>query len=166
MAELGAVSAIIALVGAGTKVSIALFDLASAVGAAGKELQYIATEVSLFCSVLKELQSTLEDADSYSLTPAAISLARRIADECQAVISEIEGTVNSLRKAQGPSDFPSVDWIDKVKWTFKRSKIQVQRQTLESCKSTLHLFLATTKWGRRQSERKYVAPLVNKYNTK
>ena len=157
MAELAAISAVVGLVGAGTQISILLFDLASAIGGASKELHYIATEVSLFCSVLKELQFTLEEADRYGLTPAAISLAQRIANECQAVISEIGTTVGSLRKAQGPSDFPSVDWINKVKFTFKKSKIQVQRQTLESCKSTLVLFLTTARWSRRQSQRKYVA---------
>lgn len=62
MAEIGLIASLIGLVGAGTKLSIAIFDFASSIGHAGNELQHVAQEISLLCSVLEQLQGLLEHA--------------------------------------------------------------------------------------------------------
>ena len=157
MAELGAIASIVGLAGAGIKVSFALFDLADRIGSAGDEVKSFATELSLFCSVLQEVDNVLQDTANTRLTPAALSLVEEVTRRCRDVITYIEGIVGSLTKDQNPFDLPSIEWKGRVKWIFKRSKIQVQRQTLESCKSTLQLLLTTLRWSRRYSTPK-VAP--------
>lgn len=151
MAEIGAVASIVGLAGAGIKVSFALFDLADRIGSAGEEVKLVATELSLFCSVLQEVASVIQDDDTSQLTPAALLLVNEVTSRCREVVTEIDKIVSSLTKDQSPFDLPSLEWTSRVKWTFKRSKVQVQRQTLESCKSTLQLLLTTLRWSRRYS---------------
>lgn len=153
MAEIGAVASIIGLAGVGIKVSFALFDLADRIGSAGEEVRLVATDISLFCSVLKEVASVIQEGDTSQLTPAALFLINEVVSHCGEVVTEIDKTVSSLTKDQNlnPSDLPSLEWTRRVKWIFKRSKVQVQRQTLESCKSTLHLLLTTLRWSGRYS---------------
>lgn len=151
MAEIGVVASIVGLAGAGIQVSFALFDLADRIGSAGEEVKLVATELSLFNSVLQEVASVIQDGDASQLTPAALSLVDGVTSRCREVVTEIDKIVSSLTKDQNPFDLPKLEWISRVKWTFKRSKVQVQRQTLESCKSTLQLLLTTLRWSRRYS---------------
>lgn len=151
MAELGVIASIIALAGSGIKVSIVLFDLADRIGSAGDEVRLLATEVTLFCSVLQAVQIALEDPSGSHYTPAALQLVDQLVRHCISVINEIDNIISSLVKEEGTSDFPSLEWTGRVRWTFRRSKVQVKRQTLESCKNTLHLLLTTLRWSRRFS---------------
>ena len=151
MAEFGVITSIIALAGSGIKVSIILFDLADRVGSAGDEVKQVASDITLFCSVLQAVQNALEDPTGSHYTPAALELVDQVIQHCKSIVDEIDDIVSSLVKEGDPSDFPSLEWTSRVKWTFKRSKVQVKRQTLESCKSTLHLLLTTLRWSRRYS---------------
>ena len=48
MAEIGLIASIIGVAGAGAQLSIALFQVAQSIGAAGQETRVIAAEISLF----------------------------------------------------------------------------------------------------------------------
>jgi hypothetical protein len=154
MAELGIIVSIVGLVGAGAKLSIVLFDFASTIGSAGYELQAIGTEISLFCSVLKQVQGVLSHAH-FHYSAVAIHTAQEILDRCQAIFDNIEDIVLGLRDVQSRDKIPTTDFVRKVKWTFKKSKVQVLRSTLESCKITLHIMLTTMELAERVSLRGY-----------
>jgi hypothetical protein len=152
-----AISAIIGVAGAGAKLSILLFEFASTVGSAEQEIRQIGIEISLFCSVLKQLQSTLAKAKSYRYSLSAIETTREILDRCQQLFEEIEAIVCGLRKRGGERLVESsVDWIGRVKWTFKLSQVQKLRTTLESCKVTLHLMLTTLEFAQKLAARRSV----------
>ena len=154
MAELSAIASIVGIVGAGAQLSIALFNLAEVVGSAGSEIRLLGTEISLFCSVLKQLEKTLTKARSCRYSMSAIETTQEILDRCRDVFKSIETAIDGLSKPKGQSLEPSVDLLARMKWAFARSKVQMQRATLESCKITLHLMLATLEFARKLSHRR------------
>jgi hypothetical protein len=157
MAEIGAIASIIGVVGAGAKLSIILFEFASTVGSAGAEVKRIGIEISLFCSVLKQLQSTLTKAKAYRYSLSALQTTQEILDRCQEIFKDIEDIVDGLRKRRtGEAAETSMDLISRAKWTFKRSQVQVLRTTLESCKITLHLMLTTLEFAQKIGTRRSV----------
>ena len=154
MAEIGIIASVVGIVGAGTKLSIVIFDFAASIGAAGRELQDVATEISGLCSVLKQLQGVLEHAH-FRPSERAIESAQRIIEQCLKVFTDIDDIIVELKRAKGNDLFPSVDFVSKVKWTFsKKSKVLMLRSTLEACKSTLSVMLITMLLAERVSERR------------
>lgn len=149
MAGIEVIASIIGLAGAGIQVSIALFDLADRIGSAGEEVRLVAIELTLFSNVLEAVRVALDDGEKNNCTPAAYQLIEQVVQHCTTVVEDIRSIASSLKREDGNDFFPSLEWTDRVKWTFKKSKIQVKRQTLESCKSTLHLLLTTMRWSRR-----------------
>jgi hypothetical protein len=154
MAEIGILASVIGIVGAGTKLTLTIFDFAASIGASGRELQNIATEISGLCAVLKQLQSVLEHAH-FRPSATAIESAQQLIEQCGKVFAEIDEIVGELRRAKGDELFPSVDFVGKVKWTFsKKSKVLMLRSTLEACKSTLSVMLVTMLLAERVSQRR------------
>jgi len=155
MAELGAIASIIGIIGAGAKVSISLYDFASSVGQAGTEVRIIATEISLFCSVLGQLKNTLSKAKACRYSISAIDTAQEILDRCRALFDEIDGIVSALKKPKPDgSGETSTDFVARVKWTFRKSKVKFLRSSLESLKITLHLMLTTLEIVRKTTSRR------------
>lgn len=107
MAEIGAIASIVGLAGAGVKISLTLFDLADRVGSTGAEVKLVATELSLFCSVLQEVNVGIEDIGTTHLTPAALNVLSEVTVRCADVVADIKTTVDSLTKGQSLSTFPA-----------------------------------------------------------
>ena len=157
MAEaLGAIASIISIAGAGAKLSILLFDFAGNIGSAGSEVRAIGTEISLFCSVLQQLERTLAKAKNRRYSISAIETTQKILDQCQFIFGEINGIVGRLQKQKPSSGEVAVDFKSRVRWLFKRAQVQQYRATLESCKITLHLMLTTLEFAERVSGRRQV----------
>jgi len=155
MAEaIGAIASIFGIIGAGAKLAIVLFDFASGLGSSGSEVRAIAVDISLFCSVLQQLERTLARAKDRRYSISAIETTQKILDHCQFVFSEIDGIVSGLQKHNSGTGEISVDFKARVKWMFKKSKVQVHRATLESCKITLHLMLTTLDFAQKVSARR------------
>lgn len=158
MAEvLGAIASIVGIVAAGAKLSIALFDFAGSIGSAGSEVRAIGTEITLFCSVLQQLERTLAKAKDRRYSISAIETTQKILEHCQLIFEEIDGIVTRLRKQKPSSGEVSLDFKARMKWLFKRSQVQQYRATLESCKITLHLMLTTLEFAERVSARRQVS---------
>lgn len=154
MAELGLIASIVGIAGAGAKLSITIFDFASTMGNAGRELQDISTEISLLCSVLKQLEVVLAHAHFRS-SPAARDTSEKILTKCNVVFDELGSIIGKLRSGKSDEgDFTSFDFADKVRWTFQRPKVQLLRSTLESCKLTLGLMLSTMQLAEKTSMRR------------
>ncbi|KAH6662551.1 hypothetical protein B0J14DRAFT_685494 [Halenospora varia] len=128
MAELGAIAG---LIGTGVKLSVTIFEFGSAIGSAGSEVRAIGTEISLFCSVLKQLHSTLNKAKSYRYSMSALAAALEIVTQCQIIFDKIDRIIVRLQKRKTESQEPVKNFIKAVKWTFKKSKVQILRNTLK-----------------------------------
>lgn len=157
MAEIGVIASIAGIVAAGTKLSVALFDFGSTIGSAGYEIRRIGSEISLFCAVLKQVQSKLRKSKATRYSLGAIQTTQEVLDECELVFKEIKSIIDSLTKEKLCSGRATIDWKSRIKWTFKRSQIQLQRTTLESCKITLNLMLITLDFDRKVASRRYVS---------
>lgn len=158
MAEIGLIASIIGVAGAGAKLSIAIFDMASTIGGAGKELQDLSTEISLLCSVFKQLETLLLHAH-FRYSNAAADTTRKILERCKEVFNELDDVVKDLwpRKNDGMAGIPSVDFVTRVKWLgFKSSKVKLIKSTLESYKLTLGIMLSTMQLAERTSIRTYI----------
>jgi len=141
MAEIGAIASIVGVAGAGAQLSLVLFEFASIVGSARVEVERVGMEISQFCAVLTQLRSTLKKARARRFSVSAISTTQDILERCQQVFKEIEDIVVPLQRGTGNPKETSTDLMARVKWTFKRSKVQILQKTLESSKNTLQLML-------------------------
>jgi hypothetical protein len=72
MAELGVLANLVAVVGAGLQLSVGLYDFASTLGSAGREIEDMGYDITLLCAVLKRVQSILDNPKSTRLSATAI----------------------------------------------------------------------------------------------
>jgi hypothetical protein len=131
-----------------------LFQFGASIGSASTEVKAIGTEISLFCSVLKQLHSTLTKAKSFRYSISAIATTQEILDQCQEIFNDIEAIVERLQKRKAGDVQPSLEFIQRVRWTFQKSKVQLLRTTLESCKITLHIMLTTLDFAQKIATRR------------
>jgi hypothetical protein len=149
MAELGLFANLVAVVGAGLQLSVGLYDFASTLGSAGGEIQDMGYDITLICTVLRRVQSTLDNPKSTRLSVTALQTTQEIVRRCQKILDDIKGILNKLRK-DGQTQF---DILARVKWTWKRPKILMLRGSLQSCTTTLHLMLSAIDWARSATRR-------------
>ena len=149
MAELGIVANVVGVVGAGLQLSVALYDFASNLGSAGREIEDMGYDITLLCAVLKRVQSTLDSPRSTRLSVTAIQTTQDIVNRCQKILDDINSILKKLRK-DGQTN---VDILARVRWTLKRPKILLLRGSLQSCTTTLHLMLSTIDWARNATRR-------------
>lgn len=149
MAELGVLASLVGVVGAGLQLSVALYDFASTLGSAGREIEDMGYDVTLLCAVLKRVQSTLDNPKSTRLSVTAIQTTRDIVGRCRKILDDIKSILSKLRK-DGQSD---LDIFARVKWTLKRPKVLMLRGSLQSCTTTLHLMLSAIDWARNAIRR-------------
>jgi hypothetical protein len=143
MAELGVLASLVGVVGAGLQLSVALYDFASTLGSAGREIEDMGCDITLLCAVLKRVRSTLDNPKSTRLSVTAIQTTQDIVGRCQKILDDIKGILSKLRK-DGQSD---LDVLARVKWTLKRPKVLMLRGSLQSCTTTLHLMLSAIDWA-------------------
>lgn len=150
MAEIGAIASVIGIASTGAKLSIALFDFASTIGSAATEITSVSTEISQFCVVVKQIESTLRKARTtvrYSIT--ALAAIEQITGQCQPVFDEFEKILKELKKGKAEPNF-----LGRLKWTLKRSKVQILQKTLEASKLTLSCMLMTLLFAENVSSRR------------
>jgi hypothetical protein len=139
MAELGLLANLAAVIGVGVQTSIALYNLASTIGSAGRELEDMGSDINLFCRVLRQVQKSLTNPTSARLSMTAIEDTQDVVTRCHAILEDIK---NSLEKINGGKQ-ASIDVVGRVKWIFKRPKILMQRSSLQTCTTYLQLMLST-----------------------
>jgi hypothetical protein len=149
MAELGVLANVVAVVGAGLKLSVSLYDFASTLGSAGREIEDMGYDITLLCAVLKRVQSTLDSPKTTRLSVTAIQITQDIVNRCQKILDDIRDVLKKLHK-DGQSN---IDVLARVKWTLKRPKVLMLRGSLQSCTTTLHFMLSTIDWAHNAARR-------------
>lgn len=139
MAEiLGLAANLTAVIGAGLGLSKYLYDFASALGSASSDVKSLATEITLFCSVLKHTQSVLSQTRAFRISVSAIQTAQDVIDRCQVIFDGLQETVKTLQKGQ-----LQLDIVTRVKWFFKQKRVLLIHEQLKTCGATLNLMLTT-----------------------
>jgi hypothetical protein len=102
MAELAA--SIIGIISVGTKVTLVIFEIASDLGSAGEDVQWLGTEISVFCAVLEDLKSTLEQAQSSGFSLTSLKNMGIILDHCKAILERIQNVLDKIMKISATGD--------------------------------------------------------------
>ena len=141
MAEaVGLVASILGIVGAATKLSMGLYQIASAFKEAGNEIRLIATDTSLFSRILKELGLMLRRGSN--LTWKATAIAEDLMHICETVQKDGELLLRILAPIVKQSRTRFRSAMVRIRWLFERSKFIYHRQTLSSLKLSLQLYIS------------------------
>jgi hypothetical protein len=143
MAEISAIASIISVAGAGAKLSLLLYEFASTVASARTEVISVGRDISLSCAVLKQVASVFGNQKAARFSTTALGTALDIVERCQGIFQEIDCIVRGLMNDGADGTKSSNSFIAKVKWAFKRSRVQLLQGTLDSMKITLQLMLTT-----------------------
>jgi hypothetical protein len=143
MAEISAVASIIGVAGAGARLSLLLYEFASTVAPARGEIISVGHDISLSSAVLKQVASVLDNQKAARFSTTALGTTLEIVERCLVIFQEIDSDVRGLMKERADDKISSVtlNFIAKVKWTFKRSEVRLLQGTLDSMKTTLQLML-------------------------
>ena len=144
------IASVIAVAGLGIKLSKTLYQVGHKTANAGHNINRIATNVSLFASMLKHVGSVLDDAHSLH-SPEAVETVKQILNECEAVFQEITNIIVLAKdKSEGAKEPPlangskrRISMIARAKWYFEGPKAERLLAQLEYLKTTLSVLLQT-----------------------
>ena len=110
----------------------------------------MAKDVALFSSVVKDLGNVLEAGQSTTLyRKEAYESSFAITKECKAIFNELQDVVQqSSRGGAAPAEGQlDVDDRSKVMWVFRKPKVHMIRESLESLKSTITVQLGVLSYA-------------------
>jgi hypothetical protein len=165
MAEtIGLISGIAGIAAAGAKVSLSLYQFASTVESARTDIISVGQEISLLCAVLTQISTAIDNQRLVRFTPDACHTTYEIVERCRSIFEEISEIIDGLRGKQVLENAEDGEgrmrWIQRVKWVFKRTRVQMLRKSLDSMKITLHLMLTTLDFSEKIHSRPWVISLL------
>ncbi|KAH0537558.1 hypothetical protein FGG08_005657 [Glutinoglossum americanum] len=141
------ISSILGVAGAGIKLSLVLYEMASDIGSAGRDVNAIAGEMSLFSQgsvkVLRMVDKSLKGASVQFGSPVILeanAVLPSLVSQCQIIYKEANGLLDVLKPLMGESPFRK---LGRVRWLFQKSRVQVLRGMLDSLKATVSLLVST-----------------------
>jgi hypothetical protein len=159
-AEIPAIASIVGVARTGAKLSLLLYEFASTVASARAEVISVGRDISLACAVLKQVASVFGNEKMARFSTTALGTTSDIVERCQDIFQEIDCIVRDLMKDRADGTKPSMGFINKVIWAFKRSRVQLLQGTLDSMKITLQLMLTTLDYSERIYSRRLVTHLL------
>lgn len=150
MDPLSIAGSVLAIAGAGIKLSLSLYDFAQALGSAGKDIQLIANELGLFGQTLRLVHNSLDEVfktfggrQSRILIEAA-EIVPGLTKQSEAVVKEARELMESIRR-----DRDETSWtarlrkpFGKVRWLFQKSRADVVQKLVLSLKGTVCCLLS------------------------
>jgi len=167
MAEPAAIGTVGSIAASGAKLAVLLYNFSTTVAGAKKEVVSVAESISVFCTVLKLLGSTLEKQDSARFSVSALSTVYEILGHCRKQFDEILAVVNELkRKREGGRQAGDgvegaekveieVDVLARFKWAFRRGEVRRMQRDLDSMKLTLGIMLQALEFKKISMEKRY-----------
>ena len=144
MAEIGLIASALQIADVGLRLSLRLYTFGETVASADKSIISVSKDVSLTSVVLKELGQTLDkDQISRICSPNAVHTARSIVRECQKIFDEMDQVMvkrfPNTKSVAKDRKVRAVQILERLKWAFIKSKIELLTSNLERQKSTLML---------------------------
>ena len=148
MAELTAVAFMIQIADIGFRLSLKLFTFAQTVAKADEAILSTSKDVSLTCSVLKEVGEVLKaDESSRAYSASAVGTATAIVTECSDVFKEMEQilvervpNIKTNCRDKIMTTIALKPW-ERFKWSYWQPKLQLLRSNLDRLRSTLSVML-------------------------
>jgi hypothetical protein len=162
MADEGLAGTLIGIARAGIKLSVTLHNFSETVTTAQTEIKSIANNVSLTSSVLHELGVKLDQDDDEDnddegghqlYSSSATGIARDAARECESVFWEINVIITKAMQSAAErgvknGKVPALSPLERMKYPFLQSKMELLGANLERLKSTLVLLLNVLSYAR------------------
>ena len=143
-------ASILAIAGAGIKISVELITFATRVDTASDRIAAIGNDVSVTAGVLQQLGELLREKPSRTegtlFSEGGLRTTQTSADICGKVFKDLEEAVVAaswqLRSnVRRPFGIVKLSNLEKVKWPFLQAKIDDLRADLREAKGTLMLML-------------------------
>ncbi|KAL8765195.1 MAG: hypothetical protein Q9209_007656 [Squamulea sp. 1 TL-2023] len=146
MADFSIIATIIGIAGAGFRLSLVLNAVGVEMATADVEIQTIARAISEYAFTLKQLALTLESAKSIA-TQSAMETAKQIADQSQVVFNDIKEMTELDQKKDDHGHLQSIAVAQRVRWCFKKQRVNYLLGQLESLKLSLSIMLQVLQMG-------------------
>ena len=140
------IASIIGVAGAGFRLSLVLNAVGSEISNAECDIHSIAKGISLFSLMLKQVGKTMEEGKTVA-SQSAIDTATEVRDQSQVVFDEIKNMVEVAQGRDDQGNLRSITIAQRVKWCFKKRKVQYLLGQLESLKLSLSIMLQILQMG-------------------
>ncbi|KAK2627530.1 hypothetical protein QTJ16_003496 [Diplocarpon rosae] len=137
MTELSAPTSISAVTTLALKLAADAFDLAKTATTTSVECRQLGLEISLFCSTLKQVDSTISEAGRLRYSICASRQTQHIVDRCWDILMSIDAMFGHPRSSAASRD----DTVYKAIPNVSHPETQILRKALEACIITLHILL-------------------------
>lgn len=141
------IASIIGVAGAGFRLSLVLNAVGTQISNAECDIHNIAKGISLFSLMLKQVGKTMEEGRTVA-TQSALDTATEIRDQSQVVFDEIKNMVDLAQAKDEYGHIRSITIAQRVKWCFKKQKVQYLLGQLESLKLSLSIMLQILQMGK------------------
>ena len=141
------IASIIGVAGAGFRLSLVLNAVGAQISNAECDIHNIAKGISLFSLMLKQVGKTMEEGRTVA-TQSAMDTATEIRDQSQVVFDEIKNMVDLAQGRDENGHIRSITISQRVKWCFKKQKVQYLLGQLESLKLSLSIMLQILQMGK------------------
>ena len=141
------IASVIAVAGAGFRLSLVLNAVGTDLSNAECDIRSIAKGISLFSLMLKQVGKTMEEGRTVA-TQTALDTVTEIRDQSQVVFDEIKNMVDLAQAKDENGHIRSITIAQRVKWCFKKQKVQYLLGQLESLKLSLSIMLQILQMGR------------------
>ena len=137
----------LAIAGAGFRLSLVLNAIGVEMATADVEIQNIARAISNYAFTLKQLALTLETVKSIT-TQSAMETAKQIANQSQVVFDDIKEMADLDQHKDEHGNLRSIAVNQRVKWCFKKQRLQYLLGQLEALKLSLSIMLQVLQFGK------------------
>ena len=138
---------IIAVAGAGFRLSLVLNAVAAELTNPECDIHAIAKGISLFSLMLKQVGKAMEEGRAHT-TQSALDTAMEIRDQSRVVFDEFKNMVDLAQAKDENGHIRSITIAQRVKYTFKKQKVQYLLGQLESLKLSLSIMLQILQMGK------------------
>ncbi|KAJ6037383.1 hypothetical protein N7540_001662 [Penicillium herquei] len=136
----GTVASILQIVELGTKLSLKLSAFYRAAKAANESMKGLSSDVTLTCTILKELAKVLDqDKDVKAASNSAFETAQKVIDECKLVFEDIRLVIERQERESEQSRL--LRTAHKITTAFRGPDLETLKVNLDRLKSTVLLML-------------------------
>ena len=140
------IASILQVAGTGFRLALLLNGVATEIASADQDVRNVAKGISLFSLMLKQVGKTMEEGRAIA-SQQAIETATEIKDQSEKVFEEINGMVEITQPRDDYGIVRSITVVERVKWCFRKNKVQYLLGQLESLKLSLSIMLQILQMG-------------------
>ncbi|KAJ4504163.1 hypothetical protein HRR83_008590 [Exophiala dermatitidis] len=137
MAEVGLVASVFGIVSLGASVSKALFDLGYTMRYARDQIEEIASEVTTFTTIIKQLGAVLKAQKGF-FTDEAVKMVEASMKDCKRLFRTIRRQIRRKK-----------DNLLPIRWLFKKRRAEELKRRMDALRGVLGLMLQVVQMGKR-----------------